>query len=494
MKSVQQVEKERREFRFDPNRNSVHRSSLMVPELPDCATVVTFLNHFLLKREIRSVGCRVTAIDVNGGRIESQLLRIDEPRVYRIDLSAMFMARGAVNYMVEFFAAENLAVPFPAVMVNHIGRQSINTLHAYNRVLNDVFEADSQSAIAPPEASADIRIDGATDSFLVIGSGPHALSGDVEIELANDQGMHRAAVPISIPRLSNITISLREVFPQLTGGATGVLKVRQPQQASFFGRMIVGRRRGEAFSANHTYYDSSSAGEYWDNDAPSWGLYPYFPHLKNTVRFYPVMAPGRLSVSMVAKDSTGRDLKQIKLGDLISPSVEFLDCDIEPLLAQHGIAASAVSAILIETRPLGGNTPTRIAHQLVHSDGGLESSVVMGLKNPNTLQPAKAFSWGQLPVGGEVKSWLGVSRDPGGSTAAVLKLEFFSTTGLIARRELSLPPAAGCVIAAEDIVGDLAAAAAVDFVWFTVSSDTKDFMAYSVTRHRSGHCTGEHAF
>lgn len=494
MKSVQQVEKERREFRFDPNRNSVHRSSLMVPELPDCAVIATFLNHFLLKREIRSVGCRVTAIDAKGSRIESQLLKIDEPRVYRIDLSAMFAGRNAANYMVEFYAAENLAIPFPAVMINHVGAESVNTIHAYNRVLNDVFEEDMQSATVIPEASADIRIGKGIDSFLVIGSGPRPLQGDVDIELANERGRHHAVVPVSMPRLSSVMISLREAFPNLPDAATGVLKVRQPPQPSFFARMIVGQRRGAAMSANHTYYDSSSAGEYWENASPSWGLYPYFPRLRNILRFYPVMAPGRLDITLAAKDGRGADLGQVRLGELVSPGVTFLDCDIAAELSAGGIEVAEVSAILLQARPVDGNTPTRIAHQLVHGDGGLESSVVMGLKNPNTLPPAKGFTWGQLPVGAEVESWLGLSRDPGGTAEGTLKLEFYSTAGHIGSREIALAPGAGYVLDASAISTCHAETGDIDFIWFAVSGDTKDFSAYSVTRHRSGHCTGEHAF
>ena len=44
------------------------------------------------------------------------------------------------NYMVEFFSPDNLFIPFPAVMVNHHGKNFINQVHAFNRVLNDVFE------------------------------------------------------------------------------------------------------------------------------------------------------------------------------------------------------------------------------------------------------------------------------------------------------------------------------------------------------------------
>ena len=42
----------------------------------------------------------------------------------------------------KFYSDKNLFIQFPAVMINHIGVDFINSVHSYNRVLNDVFEDD----------------------------------------------------------------------------------------------------------------------------------------------------------------------------------------------------------------------------------------------------------------------------------------------------------------------------------------------------------------
>ena len=166
MKSFKEVEATRIAYHHDGAVNSVHRSSLLVPELEGARAEVSFLNHFLLKRGYQDVGCRVTAVGPDGRRVESRLLAIDEPRVYTLALSGTFDA-DVSGYLIEFFTGQNLFIPFPAVMVNHVGDNYLNTVHAYNRVLNDVFEDDAINGSMVEEASIDIALQENTDTFVV---------------------------------------------------------------------------------------------------------------------------------------------------------------------------------------------------------------------------------------------------------------------------------------------------------------------------------------
>ena len=68
MKAFLDVEQTRKDNFLDGQSNSVHRSSLLVPVLPDSEVSISFLNHFLIKRGILLVGCKVTAIDNAGGK------------------------------------------------------------------------------------------------------------------------------------------------------------------------------------------------------------------------------------------------------------------------------------------------------------------------------------------------------------------------------------------------------------------------------------------
>jgi len=138
MKKLKEVEANRKEYHHDPTLNSVHRASLMVPEISGAKVDISFLNHFLLKRNYQNVACKITAIDIDGQKIKSILHVINKPIVYNIPLTGI-VDIPVSNYMVEFFAPDNLFIPFPAVMINHRGNGFINQVHSFNRVLNDIF-------------------------------------------------------------------------------------------------------------------------------------------------------------------------------------------------------------------------------------------------------------------------------------------------------------------------------------------------------------------
>ena len=135
------MEETRKKYHKDPSLNSVHRSSLMVPELDDSIAEISFLNHFLIKRNHKKIACIITAIGKNGQKIQSKLHHIEEPRVYIFTLTGM-VNEPVSNYMIEFYSVDNLFIPFPAVMVNHRNKKFLNQVHSFYRVLNDVLEND----------------------------------------------------------------------------------------------------------------------------------------------------------------------------------------------------------------------------------------------------------------------------------------------------------------------------------------------------------------
>ena len=42
------------------------------------------------------------------------------------------------NFLIDFFSERNLFIPFPAVIITHVGKNFCNVVHSYNRILNDV--------------------------------------------------------------------------------------------------------------------------------------------------------------------------------------------------------------------------------------------------------------------------------------------------------------------------------------------------------------------
>lgn len=499
MRTFSDVERERMSARaVQPGaEKTVHRSSLLVPELENCRSVISFLNHFLIKRNIAEVSCRIIAIDDGGRRVAQKTVLVNEPRVYTIDLSDLFSEANANTYVVEFFSAQNLAIPFPAVMVNHFGDRTVNMVHAYNRALNDVFEQDNEVETAPAESSVDVRIGEDIDTFVVFASGPTPFKGEINFELAKPGRRRQRDFAIDMPRLTQRSIGLKEVFPDLENDETGVLRVRTPYQLLFFGRMLAGQRlESGAFAANHTYYDTSNlAPEYFKNNRPSALTHPFFPELKNSVRFYPFWSPSQLRLSTSVYDHKGRKLHSFEIGELAAPCDDFVSFDVDAALARQGIAKSEVSAFRLEASPVEGNTPTRIPHQRVFGAGGLESSVVLSLHNENQTPPMRGFVWGQMVAGRDFESYLGISRTPNADPNEVLLLQLFGEEGLIEESRISIPPNTGHVVKLSDTAAStLCASDKPHCVWYLLTGTKPDFGAQSAVADRNGNCTGEHSF
>ena len=210
MKKLLAVEQTRRDYYADAQRNTIHRSSLLVPVLPNSEVSISFLNHFLIKRKNPNVGCRITAIGKLGKRIVSRLIPIDEPRVYTIRLQGEFCP-AASSFVVEFFSSSNLFIPFPAVMINHRCKDSYSTVHSFNRVLNDVFEDDEINAVQVQESGIDVAMAKDVSTFFVLMQGTKT-SAEMQPCYKSDISLHHS-VDIQVPRLSQRLFVLDDIVP-----------------------------------------------------------------------------------------------------------------------------------------------------------------------------------------------------------------------------------------------------------------------------------------
>ena len=244
MKSFQDVEQARMRRHLGQDGAGVHRSSLIAPRMPGAATQIAFLNHFLLKRKIASVTCRLTAIDTEGGVVGAKSVRIERPIVYAIDLDAMFEDDDRIGeYMVEFFSDQSLGVPFPAVMVNHHGADFLNVVHSYNRTLNDIFEDAEVNRHAVSESSIEVEAAAPYDTFFDFATGPFAPSEPIEVVVSNGGTpvSAHAPSPAHRPGMTHAVRRLSDILPRASLDAASVLKIRQPHQPLFYGRLLVRR-------------------------------------------------------------------------------------------------------------------------------------------------------------------------------------------------------------------------------------------------------------
>ena len=165
---------------------------MIVPRFEKIISNISFINHFLLKRNNSSVVLKITAINKRGLIQDSISLEINEKKVYSINLEDLFKKISNISqYLVEFYSDKNLFIPFPAVMVNHVGVDFVNCVHSYNRVLNDVFENDKINQQRVYESSIDVISNKNYDTFFNFASGPFKIKNNLKLSLINSKRISR---------------------------------------------------------------------------------------------------------------------------------------------------------------------------------------------------------------------------------------------------------------------------------------------------------------
>jgi hypothetical protein len=480
--------------------NTLHRSSLLFAVRPfgNSSAVVTLSNHFKIKRGIDSVGMRVWGFDQAGHRLFSDHLLLTEARVYRYDL-----AKHGEQYptfatcQVEFYAAANLGYPFPAALVNHVGVGFHNVVHSYARVLNDVFEDEQVGEFHVAESSIDVRVDETFDTFVSFLTGPLGLDDEMlEVIVRRPRGeIETACVPVNKNRFSTTTIRLSEVFPGVTFPYGSLLKIKQPVQPMFFGRMIGGciNRSDGAFSANHTYYDHTAVGEYFD--APfGYGQYPLIPESHSRLVFYPIQAPSSLELSVEYFGEHGESLGHGLAQRLDSPDGHAAIFDV----SAEGSAAAR--SYRVKARPLAGSgLPTRLSHQIVLGQGGLDGSINESLEYPQgqaTDAPAGQpyLSWVQGVHGARKVTRFGLTAMRAEQhKPAEVRYVVYGERGLILEKTVTIPPNGAAFIDSQRLFGQPEGADQYFFI-YTYCQTTRIKLIGVVHCLDSGHCSAEHNF
>jgi len=501
LKKFKEIEATRKKYHRDPKLNPIHRSSLMVPELDDCIAEISFLNHFLIKRNHKKIACIITAIGKDGKKIESRLHHIDQPKVYVFTLTGI-VEKPVSNYMIEFFSPDNLFIPFPAVMVNHRNDKFLNQVHAFNRVLNDIFENDDINKNHVKESSVDLILNDNTDTCLLFTAGPIDCKGSLEIEIDTPSKTYRTVAPLDVPRFGHKKISLRESFNELPDGVKGIIKAKQPNQLLFYGRLISGQWRSDkTFSANHSYYDSSTTEEYWDNTEPSEGQYPFFSKFKSRIKIYPILSPSELEIILYANSNQGKEIFSQKVGKITSPSNEFIDIDVNTTFQNAEIDISTISSFGVRAQAINDSKiPTRIGHQLIYGAGGLDTSINILLENPNYFIPEgkKSMKWGQIIVGGGFDSFFGITADSKENkeiTKHEANITFYDKNGKLEERKVDIPNGTSLKFEASKEFKEFTDYEKPQYIWCSIESEKHGLNFFACTYNtQTKHCSGDHGF
>ena len=494
MKPFLDVEKNRVSYHKSTKSNTVHRSSLIVPKFDYAASNISFLNHFLLKRNNRDVVLKITAINDGGTMEDSISIEINKPIVYSLNLENFFVESSKIKeYLVEFYSDKNLFIPFPAVMVNHIGNEFVNSVHSYNRVLNDVFEDDKVNLHQVFESSIDVTIDKDYDTFFNFATGPFKVKNNLQLSLI-EEDKKSYKIPIEMDRLSNKNIFLSNFYKNDIKNEV-ILKVLQPEQTLFYGRLLTGRinKKTKAFSANHSYYDSSLIKEYFDNTT-SMRTYPFFNNCLNKIIMYPIMSPSSLEVFIEiygGNETFKSDIQVIK-----SPSNSPILFDINDIVIKSGL--NDVNLFKVVAQSSNGKIPTRVNHQLIYgekdSPSKLYSSINLSLLNESIYTPPKktGLTWGQVFVDESYESRLGICFMNNSGASDVVSIDFYTKSGLFKSTKHNLNPN-NSLIFDSDFFKKIKAPN--EFIWYLAKSKRADLQADSFHYHiPSGNASGEHSF
>jgi len=404
--------------------------------------------------------------------------------------------------MIEFFSPDNLFIPFPAVMVNHRNNKFLNQVHSFNRVLNDIFEDDDINKNHVKESSIDLILNKNTDTCLLFTAGPIDCKGTLEIEIGTPSKTYRTVKALDIPRFGCQKISLRENFKELPDGIKGIIKAKQPNQLLFYGRLISGQwLNDKTFSANHSYYDSSTTEEYWDNTKPSDRQYPFFSNFKNGIKIYPILSPSELEIILYANSNNSKEIFSEKVGNVCSPSNEFVDIDINTTFDNAGIDVSTISSFGVRAQAINDSKiPTRIGHQLIYGAGGLNSSINVVLGNPNvfTAQGKKSMKWGQIVVGGGFDTFFAITADSKENkeiTKHVGTITFYDKNGKLEERKVDVPNGTSVKLEASNEFKEFIDYEKPEYIWCNIESENHGLNFFAATYNRqTKHCSGDHGF
>lgn len=508
MKAFKEVLKDQAKYHQSPNVNTVHRSSLLIPVIPDHDASISFLNHFLIKRGYKNVSLKVTPYGKNGSPLPSNTYVINEPRVYSLNLSSEFNNSEVSSYQAEFFCAENLFIPFPAVMVNHSGAQGVNICHSYNRVLNDLTEFSKVSAISVKESSFEFVNNSLYSTFVVFHTGLQGITpkDNLEFELLDQSGdvvWNRSldAMLFNSP-MTSYFINLHAAFDDLPVAehkAQYTVKVKQPEQFMFYGRLLAGiaAKENSAISANHSYYDSSASEEYFDG-VQVFRTYPYSQDGSNTIVLYPISSHTSGIVRLVANHGSFPNVEStLLLEEDYNSSGKVIYLSVDQLVSLKGLDNVKTFSLLYDATD-GKGAPTRLNHQLCYGSNkeGLSSSINVTLHSLDVPVYEKKIyvSWIQALNDPDYDTYTSICFSDAGNQSAFeqsdLRISYFDSTGLLLEQFIKLSPLDSVLLeGAKGLSRD-------KYLWITAeSSDRGGFDLYTYHCHKvTGHCSGEHGF
>ena len=391
----------------------VYRSSAIffVPRTDRVRTTISFLNYWALKRELQ-VAVVASTRTMSGALVGRERLKFEAGQVVNYRPPLPEGQDGSVE--IEVFAADNMVIPYAAVVAWYETECGVSIVHSYARAYSPHEIEDGRTISRGREGCWTIADDTATRSFCVFHNGSGAVPEQpVRLAVTNAAG-ERKHVQWQLPALApyqSVSVEPAERIADL-----GAFLQGRPGQAEIefelgggFSRMLVGSRRNDwsdlqvtHSNFNYTLQPTDMAGP----GAAGWMEVPPLGTAKTELVVYPQSVEGRYRLDRVGNPIEFRTGEQV----------------IVPVEGPQTLRFEAVA----------GELPTRLVTGLRVGDDANRLPNECSLGILTSLQPPKRLWWGPLRLDGGASSRLVVHDLPqiyqGIAADAVLSFRLFSAS------------------------------------------------------------------
>lgn len=244
------------------NFGEVLRSSAIfwVKNDKNLQTTISFSNYWKYKNYI-DVRVLVNLRNLSGEIIDRRL--VDFEKSYVCNYLPPDNFEGSVE--VEAFSAQNMRIPYAAIMAIYESSKSISMVHSYARAYSQHEIEDKRTITNGEESCWTLRDDGIYSSFSVIHNGPHKQKKQrVKLSVRNWQGKEQSA-GIELPELlpfQTIFFEPKNYFQNLSDfldGQTGNARISFKLNGGFT-RMLCGIKAvdNNQLQVTHSNFDYST--------------------------------------------------------------------------------------------------------------------------------------------------------------------------------------------------------------------------------------------
>lgn len=235
-------------------------------------TEISFLNHFLLKRNIQCLNLRMRLFDLGGQLYRDWTEKVCEPRVYVFDPCAEIDTDNFCgSIVINFESSDNLGVPFSAVVGTIIASNSVCAVHSYGREL-EAFEVGGKLDVDEThEAGWTVRDNDEVSSFAAMHNGSTPAVMKIKLQVMNMKNETlETNVEKKVGAYETLLVQPKEFFnnlPEFLGNEPGHAWVSIKGVKRLFPRMMCGNFAGKSLfrcdelQFTHTNFDFDRIGQ-----------------------------------------------------------------------------------------------------------------------------------------------------------------------------------------------------------------------------------------